>query len=554
MTELPPRERVTKAVDEAMTEEVRTGKVMKVLYLDEKGDAIAEAKSQQIPDDPFEGRQISGLQEPPFNLSQLLFLAETHPVHSAALEQKTADICGKGWEWKPKEEDGAVDEGVKKEVDKWFESLAPDDVDMHEVIYSAWLDLETVGWGLIELTRDLDGNVDRAYHVPGHTVRAHKDGFRLCQVRGNRKVWFRRWGSPLRNGKEVQVDAKTGSMNVVRDRANDLFVIKKPSRRSSWYGIPGYVSAIGWISLALAARDDNLMFFSNRREPRWAILLQNLADDPDIEEDLRRAFTVDLRQPHRNIIVPITGPGKIEFQKLSEMRADGSFEKLSERADKAIMISHRVPSERLANATVGPLGGNATYEASKVYKEGVVAPSQEMLGKRLTRFIEIEYAKKQGKGDTDTLDGDVPVKLVMDDLDIQSDREDLNLCVIRFHGDIVTLRETRTALGLKPLMQPKKNLETGEPIGEELEESPYNDMLFSEIPGATMATTKPGRNAEGTGTLATETDKRRDPSIQLLEQKMAELIVTGRDMNSIVTSLAEHTDNLTELVEQQRRS
>lgn len=517
------RERIAKAVKDAPPS---TGKVLKVLFMDEQGEPVGEWASTQLPEDPFSD-QYKGLREPPFPLAQLVYLAETHPVHSAALEQKTVDICGKGWEWAARDKETA-DETQKEEIIKWFEGLAPDELDMKEVIQSAWLDVETTGWGLLELARDPAGVVQRAYHVPAHTVRAHKDGFRLCQVREERKVWFRRWGAPLgKDGAEIQVDVKTGSMRAIRDPANDMFVIRRPSRRSTWYGIPGYVSAIGWITLALAARDDNLFFFANRREPRWAIILSNLEDDPDVQDDLRRAFTIDLKQPYRNILVPITGPGKVDFQKLSDNRQEGSFDRLSERADKAIMVAHRTPAERLANASIGPLGGNATLEASRIYKEGVVGPSQELLQNRLNRLIDVEFsifkaggpaqAKKLEKAKAgDPKPDDVQWLLVMDDLDIASDREDLEQTMIAFHGDLITLREARHAMKLGPLE------------GENEEESPYNDMLFSELPGNGKA---------GTPDL-TPAPVAASRDLSQLDYAVRQLLVEARDTSAKLDELA----------------
>ena len=206
----PPRERVVKAIKESHERDPDKGRVMKVLFLDDKGESVGEYASTQLVDDPFETANISGLQEPPYNLSQLAYLAETHPVHSAALEQKTADTIGKGWEWVAND-DSEPDEQSLDSLEEWFNSLAPAEQDMKEILSAAWLDYETLGWGLLELARDSSGVLRKVYHVPGHTVRAHKDGFRLCQIRNERKVWFRRWGSPEQDGKEVQVDAKTGS-------------------------------------------------------------------------------------------------------------------------------------------------------------------------------------------------------------------------------------------------------------------------------------------------------------------------------------------------------
>lgn len=566
----PPPGAVRRAVEKARSD--GKSRVSKVIYLDEEGDSVGEWASQQIPESPWDGMQQAGLQEPPYRLEQLVFLAETHPIHSASLEQKTADICGKGWEWEAVNPD-AADEQARDKLNDWFESLSPDDVDMQEVVASMWSDVETVGWGLGELTRNPQGALQRIYHVPGHTVRAHRDGFRLCQVRDNRKVWFRRWGAPDIDGKRVEVDAKTGQLSINAKtgqereipeprKANDMFVVKRPSRRSTWYGIPGYISSVGWITLALAARDDNLMFFANRREPRWAIVLSGLSDDTDLEEDIRRAFVVDMKQPYRNIIIPLTGPGKIDFQKLSDTAKDGSFPLLSDRADKAIMVAHRVPAGRIANAQVGPLGGNNTAAENLIYKDAVVTPGQELLNSRLNKLIEIEYGKTEtGK------EGAKPTwKIKMDDLDVSSEREDIDLTIKVFHGDLITLREARHRLRLGPLMKPVKaepsvdpatglpvgptepegepatDPETGDPVGPEEVESEYNDLLFTELPGASGQAAGAGHVPPGTGGLGgVENDADREAALAFLGKEVAEMLETGRALHDSLVEAAQET-------------
>lgn len=546
MTETPDPAKVRAAV--AAAKPGSDGRVLKVLYLDEKGDSVGEFASTQLPENPWENVNATNLIEPPFPMGQLTFLAEMHPVHSSALEQKTADVCGSGWDWTARDADTS-EEALRDEMEDWFQALAPDEFDMRELIATMWLDEETTGWGLAEVARDPQGIAKRLYHVPAHTVKAHKNGFALCQVRDSRKVWFRRWGATDILGNPIKVNVKTGSItNVPKDmEANDLLVIKRPSRRSTWYGIPGYISAIGWITLALAARDDNLFFFANRREPRWAIILTGMADDTVIEEDLRRAFTVDMKQPYRNVMVPVTGKdAKVEFQKLSDTTTDGSFGNLGERADKAIMISHRVPAERLANSTVGALGGNVASEANRVYKEGVVGPAQEILNARLNRFISIEFAKFKKK---DVKPGDKPEwAITMNDLDIRTDREDMDQALMLFHGDMITLREARHRLKMGPLMKPKpvpqvnpdgtpkldpvtgeqmfgapqddgEPLATGEdgkPIKPDEVESEFNDMLFSELPGATAAAGTPNGQVPGTGKLTPEVAKSLEQNVRTL--------------------------------------
>ena len=424
------------------------GRVVKVLLADDQGEPIAKW-SQQLPDDPFEGRLGTNLVQPPLSLEQLVFLAERHPVHSAALEQKTADVIGTGWEWIPDDEKQA-DEARRDDLDMWFKSLAGDaDETMHELLTQLWHDTETMNIGYWEVGRDPAGSVQQVWYVPGHTVRFHKDGKRLAQARDNRKAWFARWGSDiLGDGKFINVSNGTVAQDVPEDkRGNELFVIRRPSRRSSFYGVPGYVSVIGWITLALAVRDENLHFFSNRREPRWAIILTNIEDDPGLEDDLRQALAVDHRQPHRNLILPITGPGNVEFKQLSQMGQEGSFEKLDARCDARILVGHRTPPERLGMVRVGPLGGNVALASSRIYREAVISTSQALLAARINRFIKVEYSRARGLSEDVSLGWSwKPVEL-----DLTEERDDIEAAGVLFDKDVMLLNEARARVGLTPM-------------------------------------------------------------------------------------------------------
>jgi hypothetical protein len=51
-----------------------------------------------------------------------------------------------------------------------------------------------IGWGVARVQPRRDGLLDGMWHVPGHTLRAHKDGRRFAQKRGGKTVWFKRFG------------------------------------------------------------------------------------------------------------------------------------------------------------------------------------------------------------------------------------------------------------------------------------------------------------------------------------------------------------------------
>lgn len=298
------------------------GRVRRLVVVDQAGNT-EEWSSKQIPEDPFSSELYeAGLMVPPFDLEQLVWISEMHPVHAACLEQRASDVVGGGWRWEPTNPDNAPTEEPGRLNEAFNELAGPLDT-MIEILHEVWLDYETCGVGYLELARDQAGNVKQVYHVPAHTVRAHADSVKYAQQRGAKVVWFVEWGH------ELKINAETGKEEEADENpANELLVFKKPTRRSSYYGIPNYVAAIGWIMLALAARDYNINFFRNLREPRWAIILSNLEGDDDTEEELQQAFTVDLAQPHRNLMASFEGEAKVQFQKLSEDQTDMGFARL----------------------------------------------------------------------------------------------------------------------------------------------------------------------------------------------------------------------------------
>jgi PBSX family phage portal protein len=422
--------------------EPKKGRIQKVILVDKEGSPVA-ASSAQLPEDEFSyGGQV-GLQEPPFNPEQLLTLAERHPTHGAALEQKAADIAGTGWEWEAVQE--SADQNQRKELEAWFAGLADfaHDETTGEILLNAWNDVETIGHGGIEVARDASDKVRKIFSIPGHTYRFHKDGVKIAQGRTGKRTWFKRWlpdDTRVLNRKSGRW-AEEDEVVSPDDRANEILIFRRPSRRSSWYGVPAYVSCLGWISLSLAARDDNIHFFNNRREPRWAIILTNLEEDGDLETQLRDAFATGLDKPHRNILIPIEGDGKVDFKQLSSDAKDISFDRLQERASSEILVSHRIPPDRLGAVRVGPLGGNATMAASIVYKEAVVTTSQELLANRVNRFIATEAPVAKP----------LQWKWKPRELDLTSEAEDTSTVTGAFAANLMTWDEARKRLKLPAL-------------------------------------------------------------------------------------------------------
>ncbi len=437
----------------------RGGKILKAISFGQSG-TVESFPSKAIVEDPF--TEVAGygamIPMPPYNMEQLALLSETHPIHASAIEQKVEDIISTGPKFIPPDGQDDADEAEGEAITKWWGSLFEEFTDI-ETLQIVWNDYETVGWGALEVVRDKNGIVRRLYHVPGHTLRASVENDKYLQIRNGRMVWFKRW-----NSGDTQIYAKSGrpaNEGTNPDSlANELLVFRKPARRSSWYGIPVYISALGHITMAIAARDYNILFFENAREPRHVFIVSGL--DEDVEQmldDLEKSLVTQHKEPHRNLLLPFVGEAKVDIQALAATNGDGQFSQLMDSCDESILTAHRMPPDRLGIQRRGLLGGNVAAITNRIYKDGVVVHGQQILEDRLNKFCMREYPKFLGTNS----DGKTPLshEMSFEDLDITDEAVDTNITVSQLAADLITLNEGRAKLNL-PQHDPFKDMTLSE--------------------------------------------------------------------------------------------
>ena len=416
---------------------------------------LSEFPSKQLLEDPF--RNIVGygttIQMPPYSMEQLVLLSEAHPPHSASIEQKAMDVIANGPKLRPLRDDAPPEQ--EEDIYKWLEEITEQQTFI-ELLNSVWLDYETVGWGMFEVARDLTGVVQRIYHVPAHTVRAARSGLLYVQIRQGRQAWFKRWGvdvasgQPLRTVPVLMSNGRTAPQNTGFDKlANEMLVFVKASRRSSWYGIPGYISGVGYITLAIAARDYNVKFFGNAREPRYIFVVSGLAGkDEEIDQfmdEFEEQLKTQHKDPHRNLIVPLSGEAKLTVERLTAVQNDMHFTKLMDVTDSRILQAHRMPPDRLGTIQRGFLGGNVSVSINRIYKDAVVTPAQAILADRLERFIRTEYALARG-----LQEDSIAWRVEFDAPDVSDQTADIANATNLARTNMITLNEGRELVGMGP--------------------------------------------------------------------------------------------------------
>jgi capsid portal protein len=205
---------------------------------------------------------------PPLPPDALWSIFESNSIHSGCINAKVADAVGRGWRLTPADPDqeGADDDAKKvaRELEDLFESICPR-LTFRQLMEQAARELDTIGWADWEVLRERDGDVESEIvgilPVPSMSIRACKDSDDVfCQLRGDKKVYFKRFGF------EKHVDCTTGEIAEdvpEEDRANELVHFMHYTPRSSWYGIPPWVSAMPSIAEFAAIREFNVSYFES---------------------------------------------------------------------------------------------------------------------------------------------------------------------------------------------------------------------------------------------------------------------------------------------------
>jgi PBSX family phage portal protein len=361
----------------------------------------AERPTTQLADDPFNysaNGAEGGLVAPPYDLNALSQMLETNALHARAVRQKGADILGRGIVLRGRELEGDAQSSAEEEdrFGTFVESIEDDDRgdgSFKERLEWAHQDYESVGWAVVEISRNNAGLIDGLWHVPGHTVRAHKDGRRFAQTKAGKLVWFKRFGL------DGDVDRKLGgwSDRPIADpdvRGNELVVIRNYTPRSSYYGLPDHVPALAALAGWRAQAEFNVRFFDNHAVPSYAVIIEGATLTPELEELITSHFKELKGQPHKTLVLPVPGAHgddaskpSVRFERLSVDVKDASFRMYKQDNALEICIAHGMPPYRIGWPIVGSLGGATAEEMTQIYNDAVVQPRQETWEQRLNRAI-----------------------------------------------------------------------------------------------------------------------------------------------------------------------
>jgi PBSX family phage portal protein len=333
------------------------------------GEVESHGETQQLPESPWADMYANGLAlEPPYDLDALAALYETNATNKACVDAKVSNIVGLGYRFVSV--GGESGEGGLERLTSLLERCNPA-MTFTEIMRAVWSDVETVGNGYLEVTRDRSGEMDGFYHVPGTTVRVGLNGEGFVQIRDSRHQWFRSYG-------RGQGDASR----------NELLHFRKYTPQSSYYGVPDVISALPAAAGDKAAREYNLDFFEHNAVPRLAIIVEGGQLSDELIRQLQHYMEAEVRgRGHKTLVLDVPGSDvRVRLEPLTVAAQDDAAFLAYRKANRdEIMMVHRVPPSKITVLENANLANS--QDQDKTFREQVVRPEQRRIEYQLNKLV-----------------------------------------------------------------------------------------------------------------------------------------------------------------------
>jgi PBSX family phage portal protein len=373
---------------------------------DQPGQTRQPGQSQQLPEAAWVDAYDSGEAiAPPYDLYALAQLYETNAAHKACVDAKVTNTVGLGYRFVPTTGAQAFPPAPKGAnrahralLEHLFDNCNPE-MTFTEVLAAVWTDVECLGNGYLEITRNSLGEIDGFYHVPGTTMRLRgpgapsggtgvspvsPSGAGYVQLRDAQRRYFRALGAP------EERDPLTG------EPENEVMHLKKYTPQSSYYGIPDIVAAMAAVVGDKEAREYNIDFFENHAVPRLAIIVEGGQLSDEVLAQIQEYMETEIRgQGHKTLVLDVPGNDvHIRLEPLTlGVSQDAAFLDYRQANRDEVLMVHRVPPSKITIVENANLANS--QDQDKTFREQVIRPEQHRIEYRLNRLIR----EQMGVGD-----------------------------------------------------------------------------------------------------------------------------------------------------------
>ncbi|HHN46939.1 MAG TPA: phage portal protein [Planctomycetes bacterium] len=413
------------------------------------GDGVEKAldaagRSTQLPEDAWDYDK-TGAQSPPYNLEALAYFLEVNTFHFRCCKAKAVTTAGLGFDFVAPEGVETPNEEHKKALQKFF--LHPnEEMTWGEILENVLTDYEALGNGYFEIVRNRlgKGPPSAIYHVPAVTMRVRKDKRGFIQQRNGRMVYFRNFDSNPEDVNSFDPRDRRKPRNEWRP-LNEIIHLKNYHPRSSYYGLPDFLSAFRALVGNQKAGDFNIQFFENNAVPQYAIIVKGGELAKGTRKRIEEYFREHIKgEAHKTLILEVVQDGdekvEVEIKPLAVDVKDSSFRMFRSDNAEEIRVAHGVPGRLIGLTEKGGLGGAGEGSTQQeIFKYHVIEPKQSRLEYRINNFL-----IKRGFGIEDW-------EIRFKEIDVTDEAKVAEIVQKLVKLGVLTINEGRRQMGQKPL-------------------------------------------------------------------------------------------------------
>lgn len=398
---------------------------------------------------PDTGLTSDKLVQPPYDPNVMTALSQMDEVAYSCSRAKAFDATKRHFtldkEWDPlipEDESSITDEEFiadAKVVKKFLRRCAGPYPDFQEILYKAQMDVETIGWGCIEVIRSADGVVRTLTHVPASRVKVYK-GWKGFEEQGSngKKVYYQPFGTKVVSTTRINamdgspepydpeedgvlniqengdiefnlLDKRNGKpTNDFLNSANELIWMVKTHPSTIYYGVSDNIPAMPHILANHHISNYLLQYFEHNTVPRYVVVIKGTRMDKEVKQAIVNFFRTSVKgRAHSTLVIPLPAGqvnAEIEFKPLDSISDDKVFRETQKDKQHSIRLAHNVPAAVACfsdNASLGSGKGNAQLE---MYRDRYVSPAQRSQSDVITKVFRLGLGITTVRGRFEELD------------------------------------------------------------------------------------------------------------------------------------------------------
>ena len=378
---------------------------------------------------------------PPYDPFRLYDLSYMNNTLLQAISVMEVNIDGTGYQIMHRDGEDMEDKAKKKEITGFFDEVFPN-LSMTTIRRRLRVDLETLGYGFLEVIRNMAGKITLINHVDAQFVRllrlgedvemektVYRNGMEIpVKVMGAERVFVKIADKEINRrysesydfykryykefGSKRRLDADTGlweQENMVGNEATELMMFKVNQAPESPYGLPRWINNTPSVLGSRRAEEYNLEFFDSGGLPPILLMIQGASLSTEDRDTLLSYLSGKAKDKHRGLFLEMfsnsgdinaTARSSVNVERFGHERmSDAMFMKYDESTARHVRTAFRLPDLYF--------GLNQNYNYATAHVATMAAEAQvfrvereefdEMINTTIMKEIAPEYMYKSNE-------------------------------------------------------------------------------------------------------------------------------------------------------------